>query len=855
MRNIHGPMIGRLLCILLALGVAITPRPAGGFVLFEQRSEAELVPLPPENSTEVTMDLSGEWQWRLSDDETWHKGWIPSCFDEVREDVIFRREFSLPDSLRGWHFHLMLPQVNYKISIEVNGRFIESIEGNHLGFTLDLPSQLLRFRESNVIELRVNNRLSPKTTLPLFPQIFSPRNYGGLPAGCSLWITPPWTIEEVVMHWPVPDSSVGVELTVNISRTFLQALPFSVPFTEMECSGKILDGEHELLSQSNRITFSVEGAQTQQVTLKFPPFEPQTWSPDSPVLYTLEVRIETPEELIHLYRKTVGFKDFALSDGRFYLNGNEIFLQGTQYIPQQIETGIAISKDFFEADVLRMKELGFNLLHVIPSPPPPVLLDVCDRLGMLVFAGLSLEGVPADILAKSSYREQCKYGVRRLVLRDRGHVSVAAWGLGHDLDWKSEKTHEVIQEMSRTLRALDSRPAFLEAYCLADAADYPVDFFLLGLAPWRRDFPLDPDATTKPIILSRVGMMVRETEKNGEQTAGSIQADFLLGQINQTTQDSVFSGLLLFTFSDYQGQMPLLALEKKNDPFIYPFGLVDMARQERVSFFKLRDLAQTGESSPMSQSSSKESLPIEFPIVGLGLIVLFSLEIRRNNVFKQNLKRVFLHAHGFFSDIHARRFLQSSQTLILILVQAICWALLTSSLFYGLRASYRFDYLLTHFIRWPAAKLSFLDLVWNPVPGMVKLTLLFLLLFILIALKIKFYAILFRAKVSFGKAMTYFAWAGANFIFLLPFAVIFNRLVGIPGMATPSAIVILIFIFWFWLRLFNALRIAYNTSYPRLYFVSLGGGITAALIIAVVLQASIGTMSFWTYYWNVLVKG
>ncbi|MBU1707962.1 hypothetical protein KKB28_08640 [bacterium] len=855
MCKIHVPMVGRLLCSLLALGVVLMARPAGGFVLLEQRSESELVPLPNENSTEVKMDLSGEWKWRLNRDETWQTGWIPSCFDDVPEDVIFRREFLLPDSLRGWHFHLIFPQVNYKISIEVNGKFIESIEGNHLGFNLDLPSQLLRFREPNIIELRVNTHLSPKTTLPLFPQIFSPRNYGGLPDGCSLWITPPWTIEEVLLKWPVPDSSVGAELIVNISRAFLQTLPFSAPFSTMECSGKIIIGEKNILSQSDRIAFSAEGEQTQKLTLKFPPFTPQTWSPDSPVLYTLEVRIETPEELIHLYCKTVGFKDFSLSDGRFYLNGNEIFLRGTQYVPQQIETGIAISKDFFEADIQRMKELGFNLLHVIPSPPPPALLDACDSLGMLVFAGLSLEGVPADILSKPSYREQCNYGVRRLVVRDRGHVSVAAWGLGHDLDWKSEKTRKVIQEMSRTLRTLDSRPAFLETYRLVDAANYPVDFFLLGLAPWRRNFPLDPQMATKPIILSRVGMMVKETGKDGEQAAGSVQADFLLGQINQTMQDSIFGGFLLFTFSDYQGQIPLLAREKKKEPFLYPFGLVDMARQERVSFYKLRDLAQTGESSPMSQSSSKESLPIEFPIVGLGLIVLFSLEIRRNNVFKQNLKRAFLHAHGFFSDIHARRFLQSSQTLILILIQAICWALLFSSLFYGLRASYRFDYLLTHFIRWPSVKLSFLDLVWNPVPGMVKLTLLFFLFFIIAAVKIKFFAILFRTRVSFGKAITYFTWSGANFIFLLPFAVVFNRLVEIPQMATPSAIIILIFVFWFWLRLFNALRVAYNTSYPRLYFATLGGGITAALIVAVLLQASIGTLSFWTYYWNVLMKG
>ena len=89
-------------------------------------------------------------------------------------------------------------------------------------------------------------------------------------------------------------------------------------------------------------------------------------------------------------------------------------------------------------------------------------------------------------------------------------------------------------------------------------------------------------------------------------------------------------------------------------------------RQERLAYGKLLDIARTGQTTPPVPTGSCEHNPAAFPIIGLAALVLLSVELRRNNVFRQNLKRVFLHAHGFYSDLRYRRFLHTAQPLLLL---------------------------------------------------------------------------------------------------------------------------------------------------------------------------------------------
>ena len=103
-----------------------------------------------------------------------------------------------------------------------------------------------------------------------------------------------------------------------------------------------------------------------------------------------------------------------------------------------------------------------------------------------------------------------------------------------------------------------------------------------------------------------------------------------------------------------------------------------------------------------------------FPVVGFGGAAAAILEMRRNNVFRQNLKRTFLHAHGFSSDLRYVAFCISAQPLLLWVLEAVTFALLLLPRCIALRNSLALDYCLTHFLPWPQLKAWLVDLIWEP---------------------------------------------------------------------------------------------------------------------------------------------
>lgn len=68
-------------------------------------------------------------------------------------------------------------------------------------------------------------------------------------------------------------------------------------------------------------------------------------------------------------------------------------------------------------------------VHIIPTPE---LLDVCDRMGMLVIDENRLMGV------SSTHFEYLK----RFILRDRNHPSIISWDIGNE-EWGIEGNQKV----------------------------------------------------------------------------------------------------------------------------------------------------------------------------------------------------------------------------------------------------------------------------------------------------------------------------------------------------------------------------------------------------------------------------
>jgi hypothetical protein len=127
---------------------------------------------------------------------------------------------------------------------------------------------------------------------------------------------------------------------------------------------------------------------TARLVLKIP--GAKLWSPDSPHLYDLRLRLLKDGYVIDEVYSYAGMRSVELSNGRILLNGRAIYLmmvldQG--YWPQSYMA--APSDDALRADVEWTKRFGFNGARKHQKIEDPRWLYWCDRLGLLVWGEMA----------------------------------------------------------------------------------------------------------------------------------------------------------------------------------------------------------------------------------------------------------------------------------------------------------------------------------------------------------------------------------------------------------------------------------------------------------------------------------
>jgi beta-galactosidase len=117
--------------------------------------------------------------------------------------------------------------------------------------------------------------------------------------------------------------------------------------------------------------------------------------------------------------------------------------------------GVALPDRIHQFRIEKLKEMGCNAYRCAHNPPAPELLDICDRLGMLVVD-------ETRIMSSSS---ECLNQLESLVLRDRNHPCIIMWSLGNE-----ERSiqgniggERIIQTMKQLVLKLDQTRPFTAA--------------------------------------------------------------------------------------------------------------------------------------------------------------------------------------------------------------------------------------------------------------------------------------------------------------------------------------------------------------------------------------------------------
>jgi beta-galactosidase len=228
--------------------------------------------------------------------------------------------------------------------------------------------------------------------------------------------------------------------------------------------GSAPDGSYTCAQESP--TISVAAGKSADVSLDVKiPWQPRLWDVAHPDLHTVQVRVLSSGKTIDEEVITFGIREFHFdADKGFSLNGTPMKLKGVCVHHEAGCLGAAVPVKVWERRLRTLKELGVNAIRTSHNPPAPELLDLCDRLGLLVMDEAFDEFTPAKNKwvtgrndgqpSRFGYAEDfAEWSVRDIsdmVRRDRNHPSIIMWSIGNEIDYANDPfSHPVLGNQYR----------------------------------------------------------------------------------------------------------------------------------------------------------------------------------------------------------------------------------------------------------------------------------------------------------------------------------------------------------------------------------------------------------------------
>jgi beta-galactosidase len=162
---------------------------------------------------------------------------------------------------------------------------------------------------------------------------------------------------------------------------------------------------------------------------------PQLWSPGTPNLYQCRITLTTSagEYTAH---ENFGIRHTEWVDhGPFKLNGERLLLRGTHRHEDHAGYAAAMPDDLLEQEMRLIKDMGANFIRLAHYQQSRRVLDLCDRLGILVW-----EEIPwcRGGIGNDTFKEMGRRTLRNMISQHYNHPSVLLWGLGNENDWPTE---------------------------------------------------------------------------------------------------------------------------------------------------------------------------------------------------------------------------------------------------------------------------------------------------------------------------------------------------------------------------------------------------------------------------------
>ena len=422
--------------------------------------------------------LGGPWEvWHSKEVAVWQPVSVPHCFNAYdgcdpdtpyyQGNGWYRTHIAIDNPYKDGRTLLHFEGAGQTATVYVG----EHLAGKHIGgydeFVFDITDLAPQAAPSDHTHVPISVLCDNSRDLVRIPSDLSDFSlYGGLYRHVNLVYVPAVSLETLHLrsHLPTPKSPAQVSVVATLYNPSRVKAPLDLSINITSPSGAAIHRSHHVLTpwdaETELAAFTIQAS--------------ELWSPDSPHLYQCRVSLKGPDSECST-RENFGIRHTEFVEhGPFKLNGERLLLRGTHRHEDHAGYAAAMPDDLVQKEMQLIKDMGANFIRLAHYQQSRLVLDLCDRLGLLVW-----EEVPwcRGGVGNESFKEMCRDKLRTMIAQHFNHPSILLWSLGNEDDWPTEYPSVNKQE----IRAL-----FTELNTLAHQLD-PARYTTMRRCDFARD--------------------------------------------------------------------------------------------------------------------------------------------------------------------------------------------------------------------------------------------------------------------------------------------------------------------------------------------------------------------------------
>ena len=416
-----------------------------------------------DDSSWETVNIPHTWNDKDADDET------PGFY---RGPVWYRKQLFIDKSQEGRRAVIYFEGANQEVRFYLNGQFVGEHKGGYTRFCFDITPHL-RYGQENLFAIYVNNVYNPN--IPPLSADFT--FFGGIYRDVYLQFMNPvhiaandYASSGVYIRTPeVNNSAASVEITTLLTNDMSQP-------TEIRVENIICDADGKEVKKTQAEVKLAAGETKADISKKIKIDSPRLWDIDDPYRYMVYTRILDKRKgtLLDEVVNPLGLRWFKFdSEKGFFLNGKGRKLIGTARHQDYFQKGNALRDELHVQDVLLLKEMGGNYLRVSHYPQDPVIMEMCDKLGIVTSVEIPVVNAVTET---EEFLHNSVEMAKEMVRQDFNRPSVMIWGYmneiflrrpyteGKQLEDYYRFTEKVARALEATIREEDPSRYTMMAY-------------------------------------------------------------------------------------------------------------------------------------------------------------------------------------------------------------------------------------------------------------------------------------------------------------------------------------------------------------------------------------------------------